>query len=44
MFSVSAVFTKEMMMMMMMMSDKVKINENTETTRLAGKNVSETMA
>jgi len=29
---------------MMMMSDKVKINENTETTRLAGKNVSETMA
>jgi len=41
-FSVSTVFTKEMMMMMM--SDKVKINENTETTRLAGKNVSETMA
>ena len=42
MFSVSTVFTKEMLMMMM--SDKVKINENTETTRLAGKNVSETMA
>jgi len=41
-FSVSTVFTKEMLMMMM--SDKVKINENTETTRLAGKNVSETMA
>ena len=42
MFSVSTVFTKEMMMMIM--SDKVKMNENTETTRLPGKNVSETMA